>query len=145
MTSRDGPCNVTNRVTSGSECAPTCGAVLVVRENRDVHRGLRPGAHSLPGGVRLVTWTPYRLSAIGVRDRTLYEGCTHSRGVSDWLHVRPELDLWVALTPGGVRLVTWTMTGCHRLACFGDPTSQNSRSSPPRRVGAGFGFWGFGV
>jgi hypothetical protein len=32
----------------------------------------------------------------------------HSRGVSDWLHVRPELDLWVALTPlpGGVRLVT---------------------------------------
>ena len=29
------------------------------------------------------------------------EGRTHSRGVSDWLHVRPELDLWVALTPGG--------------------------------------------
>jgi hypothetical protein len=56
-------------------------------------------------------------------------GCTHSRGASDWLHVRPDLDLWVALTPGGrqigytcdqnstyglhslpggVRLVTWT-------------------------------------
>jgi hypothetical protein len=31
-------------------------------------------------------------------------GCTHSRGVADWLHVRPELDLWVALTPGGCQI-----------------------------------------
>jgi hypothetical protein len=33
------------------------------------------GLHSLPGGVRLVTWTT----------RTGLMGCTHSRGVSDWL------------------------------------------------------------
>jgi hypothetical protein len=77
------------------------------------------GSHSLPGGVRLVTCAT----------RTPLMGRTHSRGVSDWLHVRPELHLWVALTPGGcqigymgdqnstyglhslpggVRLVTWT-------------------------------------
>jgi hypothetical protein len=30
-------------------------------------------------------------------------------GVSDWLHMRPELDLWVALTPGGCQNgVPWT-------------------------------------
>jgi hypothetical protein len=32
------------------------------------------------------------------------QGCTHSRGVSDWLHGPPELDLWVALTPGGCQI-----------------------------------------
>jgi hypothetical protein len=37
------------------------------------------------------------------------QGCTDSRGVSDWSHVRPELDLWVALTPGGCQIgFTWT-------------------------------------
>jgi hypothetical protein len=29
----------------------------------------------------------------------------HPRVVSDWLHVRPQLDLWVALTPGGCQIV----------------------------------------
>jgi hypothetical protein len=68
--------------------------------------------------------------------RTRLMGCTHSRGVSGWLHVRPELDLWVALTPrgcqvgymchqnstyglhalpGGVRLVAMEHTGCHQM------------------------------
>jgi hypothetical protein len=43
-------------------------------------------------------------------------------GVSDWLHVRPELNLWVALTPGGSqmgchsRVSDWfTWTGCDKL------------------------------
>jgi hypothetical protein len=49
---------------------------------------------SLPGGVGLATCAT----------RTRLMGCTHSRGVSDWLHVRPELDLWVALTPGGCQI-----------------------------------------
>jgi hypothetical protein len=35
---------------------------------------------------------------------TLTQGGRHSRGVSDWLHVRPELDLWGALTPGGCQI-----------------------------------------
>jgi hypothetical protein len=48
----------------------------------------------LPGGVRLVTCAT----------RTRLMGCTHSRGPSDWSHVRPELDLWVALTPGGCQI-----------------------------------------
>jgi hypothetical protein len=52
------------------------------------------GLHSLPGGVSLVTRAT----------RTRLMGCTHSRGVSAWLHVRPELDLWVALTPGGCQM-----------------------------------------
>jgi hypothetical protein len=75
----------------------------------------------------------------GDRKPTSTVALTHSRGVSDWAHVRPELDLWVALTPGGcqighmcdqnstygshslpgdVRLGTWLYilaihTGCH--------------------------------
>jgi hypothetical protein len=52
------------------------------------------GLHALPGGVGLVTCAT----------RTRLMGCTHSRGVSDWLRVRPELDLWVARTPGGCRI-----------------------------------------
>jgi hypothetical protein len=41
------------------------------------------GLHSLPGGVRLDTWTPYRLSAV---ECVFTAGC-HCRGVSlDWLH-----------------------------------------------------------
>jgi catalase (peroxidase I) len=40
---------------------------------------LSAGLHSLPGGVRLAICAT----------RTRLMGCTHSRGVSDWLHVRP--------------------------------------------------------
>jgi hypothetical protein len=55
--------------------------------------------------------------------RTRLMGCTHSRGVSDWLHVRPELDLRVALIPGGCQIgymgtilgVIMDHTGCHQL------------------------------
>jgi hypothetical protein len=36
-------------------------------------------------------------AAVGLR-------CRHSRGVSDWSHVRPELDLWDAATPGGCQI-----------------------------------------
>jgi hypothetical protein len=35
---------------------------------------------------------------------------THSRGVSDSLHVRPELDLWVPLTSGGCQIGPVTRT-----------------------------------
>jgi hypothetical protein len=42
-------------------------------------------------------------------------GCAHSRGVSDWLHVRPELDLRVALTPGGCQIGDMEHTGFHPL------------------------------
>jgi hypothetical protein len=48
-------------------------------------------------------------AAVGLR-------CRHSRGVSDWLHVRPELDLWVALTPGGCQSGYTDHTGC-RMNC----------------------------
>jgi hypothetical protein len=59
-----------------------------------LYRRLSEVMLSLLGGVRLATWTT----------RTRLMGCTHSRGVSDWPHVRPELDLWVALTPGGCQI-----------------------------------------
>jgi hypothetical protein len=42
----------------------------------------------------------------------------HSRGVSDWLHVRLELDLWVALTPGGCQISYTEHTCCHQLNVF---------------------------
>jgi hypothetical protein len=48
----------------------------------------------LPGGVGLVTCAT----------RTRLMGCAHSGGVSGWSPVRPELDLWVALTPGGCQI-----------------------------------------
>jgi hypothetical protein len=36
-------------------------------------------------------------------------------GVSDWLHVRPELDLWVALTPGGCQIGCMEHIGCDQF------------------------------
>jgi hypothetical protein len=43
-------------------------------------------------------------------------GCTHSQEVSDWLHGRPELNLWVALTPGGCQIGYMDhQTGCRKL------------------------------
>jgi hypothetical protein len=63
------------------------------------------GLRSLPGGVRLVTCAT----------RTRLVGCIHSREVSDWLHVPPELDLWVALTPGGCQ-IGYT---CHQNSTYG--------------------------
>jgi hypothetical protein len=52
--------------------------------SRGMSDWLHGGLHSLPGGVRLVTWrvalTP------GGYQIDYMEGCTHSRGVSDWLH-----------------------------------------------------------
>jgi hypothetical protein len=42
-------------------------------------------------------------------------GCARSRGVSDWLHVRPELDLRVALTPGGCQIGDMDYAGCHQM------------------------------
>jgi hypothetical protein len=65
------------------------------------HQNSTYGLHSLPGGVTLVTWAT----------RTRLMGCTHSRGVSDWLHGPPELDLWVALTPG-CQICYMGYTGC---------------------------------
>jgi hypothetical protein len=50
------------------------------------------GLHSLPGGVS--DWLHVR------PELDLWVALTPG-GVSDWLHARPELDLWVALTPGG--------------------------------------------
>jgi hypothetical protein len=62
---------------------------------------------AVPGG-----WDGRRLVAAG-RAATPLPG-----GLSDWLHGRPELDLWVATPlPGGVRLVTRAtrtrLMGCH--------------------------------
>jgi hypothetical protein len=57
-----------------------------------------------------------------VRQSTWNKGWHSLPGVSGWLHVRPELDLWVALTPRAVRLVYSTGKGLYRLAstepCF---------------------------
>jgi hypothetical protein len=44
----------------------------------------------------------------------------HSRGLSGWLHGRPELDLWVALTPGGCQ-----------VGCMGDQNSTYGLHSLP--------------
>jgi hypothetical protein len=35
---------------------------------------------------------------------TARQGCTHSRGLSGWLHVRPELDLWVGTHSRGCQI-----------------------------------------
>jgi hypothetical protein len=75
-------------------CMPT---QVAVAEDGSFWVGL-----SLPGDVKLVTCAT----------RTRLMGCTHSRGMSDWSHVRPELDLWVALTPGGCQISFMDPTGC---------------------------------
>jgi hypothetical protein len=80
------------------------------------------GAHSLPGGVRLVTCAT----------RTLLMGCTHSRVVSDWLrgpHRLPSTGVLTdglsrrerLVTPSHSRVSDWLhgpRTGCHQLNVF---------------------------
>jgi hypothetical protein len=75
------------------------------------------GLRSLPGGgVGLVTCAT----------RTRLMGCAHSpAGVSAWSHARPELDLWVALTP---------RRGC-RLGHMRDQNSTYGLRSLPGGVG----------
>jgi hypothetical protein len=66
------------------------------------------GLHSLPGGCQ-IGYTCDHNSTYGL----------HSfPGVSDWLHVRPKLDLWVALTPGGclVTEASWSPAAMRRAS-----------------------------
>jgi hypothetical protein len=54
----------------------------------------RGGARSSPGGCQIGY----------VCDQNSTYGLHSLPGVSDWVRVRPELDLWVALTPGGCQI-----------------------------------------
>jgi hypothetical protein len=85
------------------------------------------GLHSLPGDVRLVAWAT----------RTRLMGCTHSRGVADWLHGRPELDLWVALTPGGCQVGYIILAVINWLSSTGVlPAKQRGEKCQPYHRGA---------
>jgi hypothetical protein len=102
--SRYGPCDIAGMVhvttlTPGSECNPvtslppkhgsssTSGVKVTRRYERNCRSCIRMGMR-----------TPNTYAA------TTAQGCTYSRGVSHWSHGRPELDLWVALTPGGCQI-----------------------------------------
>jgi hypothetical protein len=122
----DSTCRAPPRAPSGTRAAsPHCSgtSIPIVRANlkKPGHRivgarVLKPGACTLHGAFQACTspTTSARVLLLhsSMRMYTLAAsskqgGHSHSRGVSDWLHVRPELDLWVALTPlpGVVRLV----------------------------------------